>query len=386
MKIYLDNAASTPLDSAVFEAMVPYLRDHYGNPSSIHWHGRQLKVAIENARKKVAELLECAPGNIIFTSGGTEADNFCIRTFTECEPQNTSIISSPLEHHAVTHTIESLQKRYQLPVHFLSHETDGSFDLAQLEILLQQIRASDPDRRILVSLMHGNNEIGNLNNITAIGELCKLYQAYYHSDTVQTIGHYSISAKMPLDYFVASAHKFYGPKGIGFLYCQDPTSLQPLICGGGQERNLRAGTENVAAIVGMATALELSLKHAESRNTYIKDLKEYFKHQLCSTFSSIRFNGKSATEDALCSVLNVGFNAGEDAMLLFNLDINGVSVSGGSACSSGANHGSHVLRAIKTPENLLANSIRFSFGKQNNKQEIDFVIQTLKKTLLVEKN
>jgi cysteine desulfurase len=377
MRVYLDNAASTPMMPEVLEAMLPYFSDTYGNPSSVHYHGRQLRNAVENARRTVAELLGCSPGEIIFTSGGTEADNMAIK----CSAQTGNIrqiITSPLEHHAVLHSVETVAKYHGIPTHYLQPDAQGVLDLNELEHQLKQ-----HPNATLVTLMHGNNEIGTLNDIQAIAHLCKQYGAIYHSDTVQTMGHVPFDLKnTPVDLFVASAHKFYGPKGIGFLYKSPNADLPALLCGGGQERNQRAGTENVAGIVGLAKALTLVKERYDSIHTHLLHLKSYFMNRLREEIQGVRFNGLTDADRSLPTVLNVTFPLqDQDSMLLFNLDIRQISASGGSACSSGSVHPSHVLKAIGLDATRAGNSVRFSFGCQNTVSEIDYVVNALKEII-----
>lgn len=371
-QIYLDNAASGMLDGRVLEAMLPYLTEFQGNPSSIHQHGRILRAAIEKARKTVADLLNCSPSEIIFTSGGTEADNFALKCAAN-DYHAKQLISSPTEHHAVTHTLEQISKEKNIPLIWLTVDNKGNIDLQELEFHLQ----NEPNS--LISLMHGNNEIGTLHPIEAIGNLAKSYGAIYHSDTVQTMGHFHFNTQqLPVDFLVGSAHKFYGPKGIGFLYRKSDKILNPLICGGSQERNQRAGTENVAGIVGLAKALEICYRDYSTYHAHLWNLKNTLQNELLKCFPNIIFNGETSEEKSLPTVLNVTFPYEEDKMLILNLDMHGVSASGGSACTSGANQGSHVLRAIQVNPKYAANSVRFSFGVQNTLDDIHYVIQVLK--------
>ncbi|WP_242923726.1 cysteine desulfurase family protein [Pontibacter liquoris] len=373
MRVYLDNAATTPLDKEVFDAMAPFMLEHFGNPSSIHSHGREVRAAIEKARRTVATLLNTSPAEVFFTSGGTEADNAAIL----CTCRTLGIrhaITTQLEHHAVLHTMELLEKQDGVQVSYLRHDERGNLDLAHLEELL----SSQP--QTLVSIMHANNEIGNLNNIEAIGALCKKYNAIFHSDTVQTMGHYKHDLQqLGANFIVGSAHKFHGPKGVGFLYCDANVKIQPLIQGGAQERNMRGGTENVYGIIGLAKALEIAYRDMEEHTRYIQGLKDRMIYQLKEQLEDVHFNGMSATADkSLYTVLNVSLPASDiNEMLLFSLDINKISASGGSACSSGANTGSHVLRALDVDPTR--GSVRFSFSKYNTPEEIDFAAETLAK-------
>ncbi|MCC9136416.1 cysteine desulfurase family protein [Pontibacter silvestris] len=373
MRVYLDNAATTPLDKEVFEAMAPYMLEHFGNPSSIHGHGREVRSAIESARKTVAQLLNTSPAEVFFTSGGTEADNFAIVS-TVRTLGITHAVTSKLEHHAVLHTMEMLEKHDGIKLDYLRYNERGVLDLEHLEELL----ANNP--QTLVSIMHANNEIGNLNDIKAIGEICRKYNAIFHSDTVQTMGHYKHDIQtLGANFIVGSAHKFHGPKGVGFLYCDANVRINPLIQGGAQERNMRGGTENVYGIVGLAKALEIAYRDMEEHQKHIQGLKDRLIHKLKEQVEGVSFNGLSAEADkSLYTVLNVSLPPSDiNEMLLFSLDINKVSVSGGSACSSGANAGSHVLNALNTDP--MRGSVRFSFSKYNTPDEVDYVAETLAK-------
>ncbi len=368
--IYLDNAATTPIAPEVVEAMLPFLKEEYGNPSSIHQLGNRTRVAIEQARKTVAELLNAHPSEIFFTSGGTEADNTAL-VQSVLDLGVKVIISTPIEHHAVEHTIHSLEKRGWIKTLWLSVNKNGQIDLDELEELLKQ-----QTEKTLVSIMHANNEIGTLNPIKRIGELCKKYNAYFHSDTVQTVGHFNLDLQhIPVDFIAASAHKFHGPKGVGFIYINRNTKIKPFINGGAQERNMRGGTENVAGIVGLAKALELAYKHLDEDMKYISELKSYIVQRLTDVIPDMQFNGFT-NDKSLYTVLNCSFPPHpQGMMLLYKLDIAGICASAGSACSSGSNVGSHVLKAIgTTPER---HAIRFSFSKYNTKEELDQVVSVL---------
>ena len=376
MRIYLDNAATTGVQPEVKEVMLPFLEDKFGNPSSIHTYGREAKAAVERARRTIAELLNTSPSEIFFTSCGTEADNTAIISTIESFDLKT-FITSPIEHHAVLHTAQYLQKYRGVNVLYAHHLKDGSIDLAHLNDLIAQ----NPDS--MVSIMHANNEIGNINPITEIAATCKEFNCRFHSDTVQTIGHHQLDLQqLGPDFIAGSAHKFHGPKGVGLLHVNANYSIHPFLHGGAQERNMRGGTENVAGIVGMAKALELRYSNLEEENNYIKSLKAYMIDGLRKEVPSASFNGLSGDlEKSLITVLNVGIPDSEMGdMLLFSLDINNVSVSGGSACSSGTNIGSHVLEGIGTSESEAA--IRFSFSKNNTFEELDFAIKTMKEALL----
>lgn len=377
-KVYFDNAATTPLDEAVFEEMKPFMLSHFGNPSSIHSHGRQVRAAIEKARKKVADLIQTSPSEIFFTSGGTEADNMAIRCCVE-EYGVQHIITTRIEHHAVLHTVEALQKEGKVSVHWLTLDDKGRINLSELEELL----AKNP--KALVTLMHANNEVGTLNDIQVIGDLCSGHQAHFHTDTVQTMGHYVHDLqKLKVSFLVGSAHKFHGPKGVGFLYINHQNKIHPFIHGGAQERNMRGGTENVYGIIGLAKALELAYGDMEAHQRHIRQLKAYMVEQLKTQVPGVLFNGMSGdVTNSLYTVLNVSLPPNEsNDMLLFNLDINGISASGGSACSSGSSIGSHVLTSLGVdPERV---SVRFSFSRYNNKEEVDYVVGKLTQLVAVD--
>ena len=373
MHVYFDNAATTPLDPEVLEAMLPFLSQHYGNPSSLHGPGRQVRAAIENARKTVAHLLNAAPAEITFTSGGTEADNYAafgsIRTLGL-----KHAITSKLEHHAVLHPLQVLEKNGEIELHYLKHDAQGQLELGHLEELLAA------QSRTFVSLMHGNNEIGNLNDIAAIGDICARHEAVFHTDTVQTMGHYRHDVQQLKNHFlVGSAHKFHGPKGVGFLYTRSGTRVSPLIHGGSQERNVRSGTENVYGIVGQAKALEITLRDLAAHQTHVQGLKTRFIRKLRAEVEDVRFNGLSEHADqSLYTVLSVSLPPSAiSEMLLFNLDISKVAASGGSACSSGAQAGSHVLEALGGDPNRA--TVRFSMSKMNTEAEVDYAVQALAK-------
>jgi len=370
MRIYLDNAATTPLDPEVFEAMKPFMLEDFGNPSSTHAHGRKVRAAIESCRKKIAELLNASPGEIIFTSGGTEADNAILRSAVTTYGLK-NIISAPIEHHAVTHTVGHLQKA-GLKAHMVRLDEKGHVDLDDLQHLLKQHKDS------VVSLMHANNEIGNLLDIKRVGELCQEHHAFFHSDTVQTVGHYKHDMKtLRVCGMTAAAHKFHGPKGIGFMYIRKDRKINSFIHGGAQERNMRGGTENVYGIVGLSKALEIAYREMESHQRYIQGLKTRMIEKLRLQIPGVSFNGDSANEErSLYTVLNVSLpESDENEMLLFNLDLQGISASGGSACSSGATTGSHVLAALYP--NSKRGAVRFSFSKYNKPEEIDFAVNKL---------
>jgi cysteine desulfurase len=369
-RIYFDNAATTPLDPAVLETMMPYLTEKFGNPSSIYSYGRESRMAIEQARKTVAQLLQARPGEIFFTSGGTESSNAAIRAAVQ-DLGCRHIISSPMEHHATLHTINYYQERGEAEVHLLNVFPDGHVDLDQLDKILSGLEG-----KVLVSLMHANNETGNLLDIQRAAGICQKYQAVFHSDTVQTLGHYAIDlSKLPIHFITGAAHKFHGPKGVGILYINEQVKVKPYIHGGSQERNMRAGTENLYGIVGFAKALELATKRMEEDREYINGLRLYLAKTLKDLIPGVEFNG-DAFGRTLYTVLSVSFPKTEKAeMLLFNLDINHICASGGSACTSGAQQGSHVIRAIY-PESDRT-TVRFSFSRHNSKSEIDTAVAKL---------
>ncbi|MDI3321749.1 cysteine desulfurase family protein [Pinibacter soli] len=370
-RIYFDNAATTSLDPSVLEAMMPYLTEKFGNPSSIYSYGRESRLAIENARKSVAKILNAHPAEIFFTSGGTESSNTII-TAAIRDLGCKHIISSPIEHHATLHSVEYLHHNDEIKLSFVKVLPSGHIDLEDLEKLL-----ADSEERSLVTLMHANNEIGNLLDLHAVGDLCQKYNAIFHSDTVQTVGHYPFDLRnTPVHFITGAGHKFHGPKGVGILYINENVKIKPYIHGGSQERNMRAGTENLYGIVGFAKALEIATANYEKDSAYIKDLKTYMKEQLQKNFSGLSFNG-DVDGRSLYTVLNVSFPKNEKSeMILFNLDINHICVSGGSACTSGVDIGSHVIRAINNNPNQVP--VRFSFSKHNTKEEVDAVVEKLK--------
>ena len=371
MHAYLDNAATTPLDPAVLEAMLPYLAQHYGNPSSLHGPGRQVRAGLEQARKSVAQLINAAPSEITFTSGGTEADNYAI--FGSVRSLGLAhAITSPLEHHAVLHPLQALAKSGETALSYLRHDAQGRLDLAHLEELL----AAHP--RTFVSLMHGNNELGNLNDIRAIGEICARYDAVFHTDTVQTMGHYSHNVQQLQNHFlVGSAHKFHGPKGVGFLYRRGGVEVDSLLHGGSQERGVRAGTENVAGIVGLAKALEIACHGMAAHRQHVQGLKDRLIGRLTAGIADVRFNGLSAQADqSLYTVLSVSLPPSSiSEMLLFSLDINKVAASGGSACTSGAQLGSHVLEALGADPDRP--TVRLSLSRLTTEAEVDYAAEQL---------
>lgn len=373
-RIYLDNAATTAIDQEVVDTMLPFLTEKFGNPSSIYSFGRETKMAIESARKTVARLLGVRPAEIFFTSGGTESSNTAIQAAIRdlgCE----RIISSPIEHHATLHSVEQCSKQFGVDLDFVHILPDGHIDMHHLEQLLAQ-----SGKKALVSLMHANNEIGNLLDIEKVGDLCENAGAVFHCDTVQTVGHYPLDfSKLKVHFATGASHKFHGPKGVGILYINENVKINPLLQGGAQERNMRAGTENTYGIVGFAKALELAMQRYEQDSRYIQSLKEHMVSQLKANFPDICFNG-DYTGKSLYTVLNIGFPKTEKSeMLLFNLDVAGICVSSGSACSSGSNKGSHVISCLCDTEDKV--SVRFSFCRKNTKEEIHTTVEKLKSIL-----
>ncbi len=375
MNVYLDNAATTPMAPEVLEAMLPFMKEHFGNPSSTHSFGRKTKNGIEMSRKSIASKLNADPSEIVFTSGGTEADNMALRC-SVVDLGVERIVTSTIEHHAVGHTAESLIVSNNVEVAYVKLTEKGSVDLVDLEKLLKS-----SDKKTLVSLMHGNNEIGNLISLEKVSQLCFQNSALFHSDTVQTMGHYSFDLKaLNIDFITCAAHKFHGPKGVGFLYVNKKNKLKTLMFGGSQERGHRGGTENLYGIIGLAKAVELAYSDLEEHQNQIQGLKTYMKEELVKINNQIAFNGELEDQDSLYTVLNVCFPENEKSgMFLFSLDINGIAASGGSACSSGSNQGSHVLSALEKTNPCQA--IRFSFGRYTTKEEIDYTLEKIKEML-----
>lgn len=370
-RIYFDNAATTALDPAVLDAMMPYFTTHFGNPSSIYSYGRETRLAVENARKSVAKVLHAHPAEIFFTSGGTESTNTAINAAVRdlgCK----HIITSPVEHHATLHTVEYLHNQQGIKLSYVKMLPDGHIDMQHLEELL-----ANGTEKCLVTLMHANNETGNMTDINAVGELCRKYGAVFHSDTVQTVGHFPFDLRnSPVDFITGAGHKFHGPKGVGILYINENIKIQPFVHGGAQERNMRAGTENIYGIVGFAKALELATATYQADSNYIKGLQQYMMQQLQQHIPGVSFNG-DPNGKSLYTVLSVNFaKTDKSEMLLFSLDMNNICTSGGSACTSGANQGSHVIKALHNNPELV--TVRFSFCKHNTKEEIDTVIEKLK--------
>jgi len=369
-RIYFDNAATTILDPLVLEAMMPYMTEKFGNPSSIYSYGRETRMAIEQARKQVAKILGARPAEIFFTSGGTESSNTVLHAAMEnldCK----HIVSSPIEHHATLHTVSHLAKKLNVKLSLVNILPNGHIDTEDLE----QILAASEEKTI-VSIMHANNEIGNMIDLMEVGAICKKYNAYFHSDTVQTVGHFPFDlANTPVDFITGAGHKFHGPKGVGILYISENIKINPLLHGGAQERNMRAGTENLYGIVGLAKALEIATENFEKESATIADLKKYMHDELIHKVPGVSFNGDPFGK-SLYTTLSVNFPKSERTeMILFNLDIQHICASGGSACSSGAQTGSHVMNALHKGSNDV--TVRFSFSKHNTKAEIDKVVATL---------
>jgi cysteine desulfurase len=373
-RIYFDNAATTPLDPEVFEEMLPFFTEKFGNPSSIYSYGRETRMAIENARKTVAKILNAHPAEIFFTSGGTESTNTAINAAV-CDLGCKHIISSPLEHHATLHCVEHLSKDCGIKLSFVKVFSNGQIDYDDLENLLKQ-----SEEKCLVTLMHANNEIGTITDMERVGALCKKYNAIYNADTVQTVGHFPIDLKqLPVHFINAAGHKFHGPKGVGILYINEEIKIHPFVNGGSQERGMRAGTENIYGIVGFAKALELAIENLEEESRHIKEVKDYMKESLLKNIPGVHFNGDPEGK-SLYTVLSVAFPKTEKSdMLLFNLDIHNICASGGSACTSGVEKGSHVISAIAPDSNQ--QTVRFSFSKYNTKEEVDVVMEILKEII-----
>ena len=381
MKVYFDNAATTPLYPEVVEKITEVLSNTYGNPSSTHALGRGAKSLIEYSRKQIAKELNALPSEIIFTSGGTEADNFILHSCVR-DLGVQVVISSLIEHHAVLHTLEVLAKKYPIQIVYVNLTERGDIDLQHLKNLLEQYT----EKKALVSLMHLNNEIGNILPLKEVAILCKEKGAYFHSDTVQSVGHYPINLQeIPVDFITASAHKFHGPKGVGFAFIRKGIVLHSIITGGEQEKGLRAGTEAVHNIAGMEVAFNLCYKNLDKNTEKLKNLKQYFIHQLKHHFPEIVFNGTSESlEESSYAIVNVGFPAlqHQDNTLLFQLDLKGIACSKGSACQSGNVQVSHVLSAFMPKESLQYPSLRFSFSAFNTIEEVDFLIESLKEISL----
>ncbi len=372
IKVFFDNAATTPMAPEVIDVMTDIMKNHYGNPSSQHSFGRATRSIIETSRKKIADFLNTSPGNIFFTSGGTEADNMAIKCGIK-DHNITHAITSKLSHHAVLHPLEELEKSGVIKLSYVEVNEKGQVSLSNLKELLE----SHP--RTFVSILHANNEIGTIQDITAIGDICKEHNAIFHSDTVQTMAHYRYDLqKINVDFIAASAHKFHGPKGIGFVYISDNIKISPLLSGGSQERNMRAGTENLIGIAAISHAMEMAYEKMEEETEYIKGIKSHMIAELKKHIPLVQFNGMCEDiENSLYTILSCSFPETPMAeMLLFNLDIKGIACSGGSACTSGSNKGSHVIQEINP--NSKRPSVRFSFSKYNTIEEVDYVVDVLK--------
>ena len=372
IKVFFDNAATTPMAPEVIDVMTDIMKNHYGNPSSQHSFGRATRSIIETSRKKIANFLNTSPGNIFFTSGGTEADNMAIKCGIK-DHNITHAITSKLSHHAVLHPLEELEKSGVIKLSYVEVNENGQVSLSNLKELLE----SHP--RTYVSILHANNEIGTIQDITAIGDICKEHNAIFHSDTVQTMAHYRYDLqKINVDFIAASAHKFHGPKGIGFVYISDNIKISPLLSGGSQERNMRAGTENLIGIAAISHAMEMAYEKMEEETEYIKGIKSHMITELKKHITQVKFNGMcDDIDNSLYTVLSCSFPETPMAeMLLFNLDIKGIACSGGSACTSGSNKGSHVIQEINP--NSKRPSVRFSFSKYNTIEEVDYVVDVLK--------
>jgi cysteine desulfurase len=376
MRVYFDNAATTALDPEVLKEMYKVMENHFGNPSSIHAHGREVRTLIERSRKTIAGLLHTSPAEIFFTSGGTEADNTAIRCGI-IDHKLTHAITTKLEHHAVLHTLQAMEKAGVIKLSYANVDNKGNVDYDHLETLLKN------NERSFVSLMHANNELSTITDLEKVGDICEAYNAIFHSDTVQTVGHYKHDlSKLKLHFMVCAAHKLHGPKGVGFLHINHRIKINPMIYGGSQERNMRGGTENVYGIAGLAKALEMAYAEMDQHQNYIQHLKSYMKSKLEQDVPGVTFNGETDPAKSLYTVLNASFPEMEMAdMLLFNLDIAGISASGGSACSSGTDIGSHVLTAIGA--NPDRPSVRFSFSKYNTKDEVDYTVAKLRELCMV---
>lgn len=383
-QVYLDNAATTQLRPEVVSRMVEVMSNNHGNPSSTHSYGRSAKSLIETARKNIAKQLNVTAAEIIFTSGGTEADNLAIHSCIR-DLGVQRIITTGIEHHAVVYIVDYCKEKYGTTVEYVKLQECGTPDYLHLEQLLKE-----SDDKTLVSLMHINNEIGNKLDIERVGTLCRKYNALFHSDCVQSIGHYEMDlGTLPVDFTAVSAHKFHGPKGVGFAFIRKGTGLKPLILGGSQERGIRAGTESVHNIVGMDLAMQLAYENLEKDRSYIKELKEYFKKLLEAKVEGVKFNGKCGDgENSTYTLLNVCLPcpAEKAAMLLFTLDLKGIACSKGSACQSGSQKGSHVLSQVLNDEDLNKPSLRFSFSIYNTKEELDYTVDVLKEYLVGIKN
>ena len=376
MNIYFDNAATTPLRKEVIMAISDVMEDCFGNPSSTHSYGRKAKAYVETARKLIAKQINAAPNEIIFTSGGTESDNMILH----CAVKDLAvkrIISSKIEHHAILHAMEALEQLFGIEIAYVKTDKKGVIDLDDLELLLK-----DEKKKTLVSLMHVNNEIGNVLDIQKVGDLCNEYKAFFHTDAVQGIGHFTFNMEtLPIDFLSAAAHKFHGPKGVGFSFVRQKTGLQPFIYGGAQERGMRAGTESVHNIVGMSKALELAYENLDFERQKVLELKTYFIDQIINLFPEVKFNGMcNDPSKSTYTLVNVALPIPDEKALMldFHLDLNGIACSKGSACQSGSQSGSHVLKCLRSEDHENWPSLRFSFSILNSKNEVDHLINVLK--------
>ncbi len=374
--VYFDNAATTPMRNEVITRMADIMKNNFGNASSTHAYGRSSKALIESSRKTIAAFLQCSASEIVFTSGGTEADNLILRSAVK-DLKVSRIITSKIEHHAVLHTVEALAEEFGTVITYVKLDANGNIDLQHLEQLLK-----DSETKDLVSLMHINNEIGNKLDIDNVSRLCKTYNALFHSDTVQSVGHYHINLEdTQIDFLTAAAHKFHGPKGVGFTFIRKNAGLKASIYGGEQERGYRAGTEAIHNIAGMEEALKLAYANLETEQQYMLNLKMYFAERLQALIPNVAFNGNLPdASNSTYNILNVRLpiTPEKGAMLHFQLDLKGIACSKGSACQSGSNQNSHVLSEILTDEQLLQPSVRFSFSCFNTKDEVDYVVDVLK--------
>ena len=376
MDIYFDNAATTPLRKEVITTISDVMEDCFGNPSSTHSYGRKAKAYVENARKVIAKQINAAPNEIIFTSGGTESDNMILH----CAVRDLGvkrIISSKIEHHAILHAMEALEQLFGIEIAYVKTNKNGVVDLDDLELLLK-----DQKKKTLVSLMHVNNEIGNILDLEKVGDFCDKYNAFFHTDAVQGIGHFTFDMKaLPIDFLSAAAHKFHGPKGVGFSFVKQKTGLQPFIYGGAQERGLRAGTESVHNIVGMSKALELAYENLDLERQKVLEVKTYFIDQIITLYPEVQFNGMcNNLSKSTYTLVNVALPIPEEKSLMldFHLDLNGIACSKGSACQSGSQSGSHVIKCVRSKGHENWPSLRFSFSILNSKKEVDQLINVLK--------
>jgi cysteine desulfurase len=375
MKVYFDNAATTPMRKEVIESISSVMEECYGNPSSSHAFGRSAKTYVETARKGIANLLNAMPQEIIFTSGGTESDNMILNCAVK-DLKVTTLISSSIEHHAVLHALEALKKNHKIKIAYVKVDHKGTIDLNHLEQLLKK-----DDSKKLVSLMHVNNEIGNILDLKKVGEMCHKYEALFHTDAVQGIGHFEFDLEeLPIDFMSSAAHKFHGPKGIGFSFIRKNSGLEPFIHGGAQERGLRAGTESVHNIVGMYKALQIAYQNLKKEKKLVASIKNHFKSSLLNIFPEVIFNGCSGENSiSTYTLINVAFPISQEkaSLLDFHLDLKGIACSKGSACQSGSTSGSHVLNTIQSDEIKSWPSLRFSFSVFNTKEEVDYVMNAL---------